>query len=35
MTLITTHMPGFVQMDIDTDPASMAIAAADTQPAAC
>jgi hypothetical protein len=35
MTLITTHMPGFVQMDIDTDPASMAIAAADTQPAVC
>ena len=28
MTLITTHMPGFVQMDIDTDPASVALAAA-------
>jgi hypothetical protein len=35
MTLITTHMPGFVQMDIDTDPASMAVAAADTEPAVC
>ncbi|HYW28990.1 MAG TPA: hypothetical protein VE824_04195 [Gaiellales bacterium] len=36
MTLITTTMPGFVQMDIDTDPASMAIAAASQpQPAAC
>ena len=36
MTLITTHMPGFVQMDIDTDPASMAIAAADSSaPATC
>jgi hypothetical protein len=35
MTLITTDMPGFVQMDIDTDPASMAVAAADSEPAAC
>jgi hypothetical protein len=35
MTLVTTHMPGFVQMDIDTDPASVAATAADSTPAAC
>jgi hypothetical protein len=33
MTLITAHMPGFVQMDIDTDPASVAANAADSSPA--
>jgi hypothetical protein len=35
MTLVTTHMPGFVQMDIDTDPASVAANAADSTPATC
>ena len=32
MTLVTSHMPGFVQMDIDTDPASVAANAADEHP---
>jgi hypothetical protein len=35
MTLITARMPGFVQMDIDTDPASVAVTAANTGSAAC
>jgi hypothetical protein len=35
MTLVTTHMPGFVQMDIDTDPASVAANAADSTPTTC
>jgi hypothetical protein len=35
MTLVTTHMPGFVQMDIDTDPASVAANAADSSPTTC
>ncbi len=35
MTVITAHMPGFVQMDIDTDPTSMAAAAADGDPSTC
>ncbi|HEY0387273.1 MAG TPA: hypothetical protein VGC71_02415 [Gaiellales bacterium] len=35
MTLITAHMPGFVQMDIDTDPAAVAANAANGQSARC
>jgi hypothetical protein len=35
MTLITARMPGFVQLDIDTDPASVAANAADSQPNRC
>jgi hypothetical protein len=35
MTLITARMPGFVQMDIDTDPASVAVTAANTGSATC